>query len=202
VHGPAMQDELLAGVDEVGRGCLAGPVVAGAVILPGGYDLPGLNDSKKLTRAVRERLSIAIKAQAAAWAFGVSWPREIEEVNIHQATLLAMARAVTALKLHPTVLAVDGVHRVPLPLSQRCFVGGDALIPAISAASILAKTFRDHLLSCLDRKYPGYFLAEHKGYGTPQHLQALRELGPCPLHRRTFRGVLPATERHLWLPGI
>jgi ribonuclease HII len=197
-----MQDELLAGVDEVGRGCLAGPVVAGAVILPRGYELPGLNDSKKLTRTVRERLSIAIKAQAAAWAFGVSWPREIEEVNIHQATLLAMARAVTALKLHPTVLAVDGVHRVPLPLSQQCFVGGDALIPAISAASILAKTFRDHLLTRLDRKYPGYFLAEHKGYGTPQHLQALRELGPCPLHRKTFRGVLPATERLLWLPGI
>ena len=181
---------------------MAGPVVAGAVILPGRYDLPGLNDSKKLSPVLRGTLAIAIKAQATAWAFGVSWPREIEEVNILQATLLAMTRAVNALRVRPAALVVDGLHRIPLPLPQECIVGGDALVPAISAASILAKTFRDHLLARLDRKYPGYHLAEHKGYGTAQHLQALREKGPSPMHRKTFHGVLPARERPLWLPGI
>jgi ribonuclease HII len=202
VIDPPGRDDFPAGVDEVGRGCLAGPVVAGAVILPVYYDLPGLNDSKKLSPTLRETLTRAIKAQAVAWALGVSWPREIEERNIHEATLLAMARAVSALRVVPSGLAVDGIHRVPLPLPQECIVGGDALIPLISAASIVAKTFRDRLLTHLDRKYPGYFLAEHKGYGTPQHLQALRELGPCPMHRRTFRGVVPQRELQRWLPGI
>jgi ribonuclease HII len=200
-RGPDRSTTLAAGVDEVGRGCLAGPVVAGAVILPQNCDLPGLNDSKRLSPAQRETLAVAIKAQAKAWAFGVSWPREIEELNIHEATLLAMARAVKALKVAPSSLAVDGIHRIPLPLPQECIVGGDALVPAISAASILAKTFRDHLLTRLDRKYPGYALAEHKGYGTAQHLEALRALGPSPMHRKTFSGVVQPRERQLWLPG-
>jgi ribonuclease HII len=201
VSGPDQGDSLLAGVDEVGRGCLAGPVVAGAVILPPRFDLPGLDDSKRVSPALRQKLSIAIKAQAVAWALGVSWPREIEELNIHWATLKAMSRAVSALRVSPGALAVDGLHRVPLPLPQECLVGGDALVPAISAASILAKTFRDHLLTRLDRKYPGYHLSNHKGYATRRHLEALRTLGPSPMHRMTFRGVSPE-GRQLWLPGI
>jgi ribonuclease HII len=112
-----------------------------------------------------------------------------------------MSRAVSALRVSPGALAVDGLHRVPLPLPQECLVGGDALVPAISAASILAKTFRDHLLTRLDRKYPGYHLSNHKGYATRRHLEALRTLGPSPMHRMTFRGVSPE-GRQLWLPGI
>ncbi|GFK94891.1 Ribonuclease HII [Fundidesulfovibrio magnetotacticus] len=188
---------MLAGVDEAGRGCLAGPVVAGAVILPASFDLPGLTDSKKLTPARRARLEGAIKAQAAAWGLGVVWAAEIDRINILQATYRAMARAVAALRAVPSGLEVDGNKTIPphllaLPgLPQRAVVGGDALIPAISAASILAKTFRDRLMEHLDRKYPGYGLAGHKGYGTADHLAALVRLGPCRLHRLTFRGVLP-----------
>ncbi|WP_051272380.1 ribonuclease HII [Fundidesulfovibrio putealis] len=185
-----------AGVDEAGRGCLAGPVVAGAVILPEAFHLPGLNDSKKLTAARRAALEPAIKAQAVAWGLGVIWPAEIDRINILQATFHAMARAVAVMKLKPHSLLIDGnktipVHLLVSPLPQRAIIEGDSLEPAISAASILAKTFRDRLLERLDRRYPGYALAVHKGYGTAVHLAALRALGPCPQHRLTFRGVLP-----------
>jgi ribonuclease HII len=193
----------VAGVDEAGRGCLAGPVVAAAVILPADCTIVGLDDSKKLSRARRELLAHEIKAQAVAWALGLSWPREIEEVNILQATLRAMGRAVGRLKRSPAFLYIDGNRTIPLSLPQQAVVGGDGTIPCISAASILAKTFRDHLLVHLDRRYPGYGLAAHKGYGTRVHLERIRALGPSPMHRATFRGVRPETRgRELCLPGI
>ncbi len=192
-----------AGIDEAGRGCLAGPVVAGAVILPPDFDLPGLTDSKKLSPQRRTVLAQAIKAQAVSWALGFSWPGEIDRVNILQATLRAMSRALDALRIRPDLVLVDGNRPFPCPLPLRTVVGGDALFPCISAASILAKTFRDELLSRMDERYPGYGLAVHKGYGTREHLAALRELGPSPTHRRSFRGVAPEPrETQLWLPGI
>jgi len=203
---------MLAGVDEAGRGCLAGPVVAGAVILPGVYDLPGLTDSKRLSAGKRQALEPAIKAQAVAWGVGVIWAGEIDRINILNATFRAMVRAVAALKERPSELVIDGDKIVPshllgMPLvTQRAVVKGDLSVPAVSAASILAKTFRDRLLTHLDKRYPGYGLALHKGYGTAEHLEAIRTLGPCRLHRLTFRGVRlgPAGEREerLCLPGM
>lgn len=194
---------LRAGIDEAGRGCLAGPVVAGAVILPPDFDLPGLTDSKKLSSRRRAVLAQAIKAQAVSWALGFSWPGEIDRINILQATLAAMARALDALSVRPDLVLVDGNQRFPSHLPLQTVVGGDALHPCISAASILAKTFRDDLLLCMDERYPGYGLAEHKGYGTKVHLEALQRLGPSPAHRNSFRGVGPGPrEAQLWLPGI
>ncbi len=204
----------MAGVDEAGRGCLAGPVVAGAVILPESFDLPGLTDSKKLSEAARDRLAPAIKTQALAWAIGVSWPAEIDRVNILQATFAAMARAVRALKLAPAALSVDGnkcipshlLADLPRPPRQTAIVGGDLTVPAISAASIVAKTFRDRLMASLAKRYPGYGFEAHKGYGVVLHRQALVRLGPCRMHRLTFRGVRPEpdgpAESQLGLPGL
>lgn len=194
-----------AGIDEAGRGCLAGPVVAAAVMLPAAYALPGLDDSKACTRATRERLAPRIRACALAWGLGLVWPRQIDRINILQATFTAMSRAVRCLRLSPARLLVDGNKPLPLPVleaqwrrghsaplpAQRAIVGGDASVPAIAAASILAKVFRDRLMCSLARRWPGYGLEIHKGYGTQAHLDALRRLGPCPLHRRTFRGVRP-----------
>ncbi len=194
-----------AGLDEAGRGCLAGPVVAAAVILPGKHDLPGLTDSKKISAVGRERLALEIRKQAVSWSLGLSWPREIETVNILRASLLAMRRAVRSLKTAPEALIVDGVHPVPLNVPQQAMVRADALVPAVSAASILAKCYRDRLMSQLDRRYPGYGFARHKGYPTAMHLEALRRLGPSAMHRRTFQGVLPRRiirQEQLCLPGI
>jgi len=192
-----------AGIDEAGRGCLAGPVVAGAVILPHDFDLPGLTDSKKLSSRRRAVLAQAIKAQAVSWALGFSWPREIDRINILQATLAAMSRALCALSVQPDCVLVDGNRAFPSTLPLTTVVGGDAIHPCISAASILAKTFRDELLERMDERYPGYGLAVHKGYGTREHLDALHRLGPSPAHRVTFRGVRPEPrEKTLWLPGI
>lgn len=194
---------LVAGVDEAGRGCLAGPVVAGAVILPRDYHLPGLTDSKALTAVKREHLAQAIKAQALSWALGFSWPKEIEDLNILQASLLAMARAVTALACVPDHILVDGNQPLPLFITQQSIVGGDILCPCISAASIVAKTFRDALMIGLDKRYPGYGFAKHKGYATQRHQKALRTLGPCVAHRYSFRGVTGShQERKLCLPNI
>ncbi len=195
----------IAGVDEAGRGCLAGPVVAGAVILPPSYDLPGLGDSKKLTRVHRERLEPDIKQQAVAWSLGLSWPREIERINILRASLLAMRRAVMTLRVPPAFVLVDGNQKIPFSLPQETVIKGDARVACISAASVLAKTFRDRLMTALDKKYPGYGLAHHKGYGTRAHRDILQEKGPCPIHRRTFRGVEntpPSKEKGLCLPGL
>ncbi len=191
-----------AGLDEAGRGCLAGPVVAAAVILPDTWNLPGLTDSKKLSARRREALEPMIKAQAVAWSLGVSWPREIERINILRASLLAMARAVGSLKVAPRFLAVDGNQPTPLDIPQRTVTGGDRIVPSISAASILAKTFRDRLMAKLDKRHPGYGFAEHKGYGVASHTEAIRRLGPSPMHRMTFRGVAPETEVQACLPGI
>lgn len=210
---PHLQAGLHAGVDEAGRGCLAGPVVSAACILPQGFDLPGLTDSKALTAQRREALARAIRSQALAWSLGLAWPREIDRVNILQASLRSMERAVARLRLAPALLLIDGNQAIQASLPQRTVIGGDALVPAISAASILAKTFRDHLLTILDRLHPGYELAVHKGYGTAVHLAALKALGPSPIHRMTFRGVRPdapaspaaanpAQERQSCLPGI
>lgn len=201
---------LVLGIDEAGRGCLAGPVVAAAVALPEVYDLPRLTDSKKLTAARREALAPAIKAQALAWAVGMAWPEDIDRINILQATFLAMSRAVRALGRVPAMLRVDGNKCIPgtylsflaAQPGQEAVVGGDLTVPSISAASILAKTSRDKLMTVFDRQFPGYGFASHKGYGAAAHLQALRRLGPCRLHRLTFRGVLPENSRQLGLPGL
>ena len=194
---------LLAGVDEAGRGCLAGPVVAASVILPPRYELNGLADSKLLSPATRVRLEEEIKTTAVAWSLGLAWPREIERINILQASLLAMRRAVLKLATGPELILVDGNQSLPLDIPTRCIAGGDRLVPAISAASILAKTFRDRLMSRLDHKYPGYGFSENKGYGTAAHVRSLRWLGPCRLHRRTFKPVRELTgERRPCLPGI
>ncbi|WP_459932722.1 ribonuclease HII [Fundidesulfovibrio butyratiphilus] len=201
-----------AGVDEAGRGCLAGPVVAGAVVLPARFDLPGLDDSKKLSQTKREVLEPAIKVQALAWGLGVVWPWDIDRINILQATFLAMARAVRALGAVPAKLVIDGNKIIPSHVlslegvAQRAVVGGDGLVPAVSAASVLAKVFRDRLMRSLDRRYPGYGLAGHKGYGAKAHLAALAAKGPCRQHRLTFRGVTPRAEairqERACLPGI
>ncbi|MGE4296683.1 MAG: ribonuclease HII [Desulfovibrionaceae bacterium] len=196
---------LVAGTDEAGRGCLAGPVVAAAVILPPVFDLPGLTDSKKLTEARRNTLRTAILAQATAWNLGLVWPWTIDRINILQASLAAMRGAVARLGAQPCLVLVDGNQTIPgLGIAQRTVVGGDALEPAISAASILAKTFRDDIMRRLDTRYPAYGFAGHKGYGAKTHMAALREHGPCRMHRMTFRGVLPEPhkEHDLWLPGI
>ncbi|MBG0790551.1 MAG: ribonuclease HII [Desulfovibrionaceae bacterium] len=184
----------IAGVDEAGRGCLAGPVVAGACILPVEYDLPGLNDSKQLTAAKRESLYGPIREQAVAWGVGVAWMDEIDEINILQATFRAMGRAVRGMKVEPRFLRVDGDKTIPgyallRDIPQEAVVKGDGTVPAISAASILAKTFRDRLMAKLAKRYPGYGISQHMGYGTKAHMEAIKKLGPCRLHRLTFRGV-------------
>jgi len=186
----------IAGVDEAGRGCLAGPVVAGACILPAEYDLPGLTDSKQLTAAKREVLYDLICEQAVAWAVGVAWAPEIDDINILQATFQAMGRAVRGMKGEPKFLQIDGNKTIPphalqRNIQQEYVIKGDGKIPAISAASIMAKTFRDRLMVKLAKRYPGYGISKHMGYGTKAHMAAIQELGPCRQHRLTFRGVKP-----------
>ena len=186
---------LTCGVDEAGRGPLAGPVVAAAVILPPGTSLSGLNDSKKLSPRRRERLAAEIRATALAWAVAEASAAEIDEWNILRATLRAMARAVAALPVMPDEVLVDGNQAPALEVPVRTIIGGDALEPAIMAASILAKTHRDARLVALEARHPGYGFARHKGYGTAAHLAALARLGPCPEHRRSFAPVRAALER-------
>lgn len=192
---------LVAGVDEAGRGCLAGPVVAAAVLVPAHWTLPGLTDSKKLSLRRREFFARQIKAQAVSWALGFSWPREIEAINILQATLRAMARAVEALAICPAQVLVDGNQVFPASMPVEAVVGGDMSVPAISAASVLAKTFRDHLMEALAERYPGYGLERHKGYGTVEHRAAIARLGASSLHRRTFRVTCPSVTQ-LRMPGV
>jgi len=193
------------GIDEAGRGCLAGPVVAGAVVLPPAFDIPGLGDSKKIPPGRREKLAAVIRSSALAWGIGLVWPWEIDRINILQATFRAMikaARRCAGACPTPLSLAIDGPHVIPAPLftllawpgllpRQRALIRGDALVPAISAASILAKSFRDRLMCALARRYPGYGFEYHKGYGTAEHLQALAAYGPCRMHRVSFRKVRP-----------
>lgn len=180
---------LIAGVDEAGRGPLAGPVVAAAVILDDRYPIAGLADSKKLSAAQRERLFDQICARALCCAVGSASVQEIDTLNILQATLLAMRRAVEGLRLTPFKVLVDG-NRLPLlKVRAQAVVGGDALVAEISAASIVAKVHRDRWCAQLHVQYPDYGFADHKGYGTARHLAALRSLGACPEHRRSFAPV-------------
>lgn len=181
---------LIAGVDEAGRGPLAGPVVAAAVILDPDCRMEGLRDSKTLTAEERERLAIMIRGQAIAWAVGSADVAEIDALNILHASLLAMRRAVAALAVTPTEAWVDGDHCPDFGCPAHAIVKGDSKIASISAASIIAKTVRDAMLVELDRVYPAYGFAQHKGYATPEHLAALNRHGPCPAHRRFFAPVL------------
>lgn len=185
---------IIAGVDEAGRGPLAGPVVSAAVVLHDDIALPGLRDSKALTPRQRARLAGDIRRRAQAFAVAMATPEEIDELNILEASLKAMARAVEKLKLTPTHVRVDG-NRLPRfdglsrTVIAEAVVRGDASVPAISAASILAKVCRDGLMQRWHRRYPQYGFDRHKGYPTPRHLEALALHGPCPIHRRTFGPV-------------
>jgi ribonuclease HII len=180
---------LIAGVDEVGRGPLAGPVVAAAVILPAGAVLPGLKDSKQMSPEARVELDGQIRAQALALALREVGPRRIERLGILAASLKAMAQAIRALTPVPEMVLVDGNQPLPLAFPQQPVIKGDDRCPSIAAASIVAKVYRDRLMEDLHRRFPQYNFARHKGYATAEHLEALRCWGPCVLHRRTFRGV-------------
>lgn len=184
----------VAGIDEAGRGPLAGPVVAGAVILDPNHELPGLADSKVLSEPTREALAESIVRYAVAWAIGWADSHEIDRLNILQATFLAMRRAIIGLRVTPARVEVDG-NRLPdlmfhgRQLEGTAIVGGDGLVPSISAASIIAKVHRDRMMRSFDRLYPDYGFSRHKGYGTEAHREALSRFGPCPQHRRTFRPI-------------
>ncbi|RMG58683.1 MAG: ribonuclease HII [Gammaproteobacteria bacterium] len=182
-------DKLTVGIDEAGRGPLAGPVVAAAVILDPEHVPEGLDDSKKLSAARRERLAIEIRDRAVAWGIGQCEVEEIDRMNILQATLLAMRRAFDALGVAPTRALVDGNRLPELPCPAEAIVQGDGRIPSISAASILAKVHRDALMRALHEQWPAYGFDRHNGYGTAGHLAALEAHGPCPAHRRSFAPV-------------
>lgn len=178
----------IAGIDEAGRGPLAGPVVAGAVILPPEEDLvlPGVNDSKKLTHLQRARLLEEIKGKAFAWAVGIADVETIDRINILEATKLAMQRAVEKLDPAPQILLIDALRLPRLKQPQRAIIKGDALSVSIAAASIVAKETRDAMMIALDTAYPEYGFASNKGYGSAKHIEAIRQYGPSPVHRRTF----------------
>lgn len=180
---------LIAGVDEAGRGPLAGPVVAAAVILPPGISLPGVTDSKKLSESAREKMFGLIRASALSIGVGVVDHEEIDRINILRASLLAMKKAVAGGSLSPEYLLVDGIHPVDLPLRQEAIPRGDSLYLCISAASIVAKVVRDGIMAGYHEKFPRYRFDRHKGYGTREHLDRIREYGPCEIHRKTFKGV-------------
>lgn len=179
----------IAGIDEAGRGPLAGPVMAAAVILPGGVEISGINDSKKLTPASRDELFDLIREKALAVGVGQSDHAVIDRINILQATLSAMKQAVANLTLPPDYLLIDGISKIPVALPQRTIKKGDGASISIAAASIIAKVTRDRLMVEYDRQYPGYGFAGHKGYGCASHMAAIAVLGPCEIHRKTFRGV-------------
>lgn len=180
---------LVAGADEAGRGPLAGPVVAAAVILPRRFALPGLNDSKQVAEEKRERLYEAITARALAWGVGQASAEEIDDLNILEATRLAMGRAIRALSVRPDFLLTDALALPDVPVPQRPIVKGDGLSLSIAAASILAKVTRDRVMADCHRRFPRYHFHVHKGYPTPEHLKLLAEHGPCDIHRRSFRPV-------------
>jgi ribonuclease HII len=186
---PATGATLVAGVDEAGRGPLAGPVYAAAVILHPGRAIEGLADSKVLSGGARLRLSATIRERALAWAVARVENPEIDRINILNASLLAMTRAVESLPVAPDLVLVDGSHCPRVPCAVRAIVRGDATIPSISAASILAKVGRDAEMEQLDALFPGYGFARHKGYPTAEHLEALARLGACAIHRRSFAPV-------------
>jgi ribonuclease HII len=195
---PFTLDDIVCGVDEAGRGPLAGPVYAAAVILDPSRPIDGLRDSKKLTAERRDELAPLIKANALAWAIAECSHHEIDAINILQATMLAMRRAVEALSTMPTFALIDGNRCPPLTMRAHAIVEGDDRVHAISAASILAKTARDAALVALHDMYPQYGFDQHKGYSTPLHLERLRAHGPCPVHRRSFAPVRVLLEPDLF----
>ena len=188
-------EELVAGVDEVGRGPLCGPVVTAAVILDPLRPIEGLNDSKKLTEARREVLFEEICEKALAWCIARAEVHEIDQLNILHATMLAMQRAIEGLSVRPRLALIDGNRCPQLAVPSASVIQGDAQVPAIAAASILAKVSRDREMCALDLCYPGYGLSAHKGYPTPHHLDALRRLGPTIIHRRSFAPVRNLLEQ-------
>jgi ribonuclease HII len=199
---PLAAPGLVAGVDEAGRGPLAGPVVAAAVILDPRRRIRGIRDSKELEAEEREELSIKIRTHALAWAVAWADVEEIDCLNILQATHLAMRRALIGLRIHPGHVQIDGnlcpsFAGLPMKCSYEAIIDGDALRTCIGAASIIAKVTRDRMMVGLDAIYPGYGFASHKGYSTPQHYEALDRLGPTPIHRRSFEPVRIACERLL-----
>ncbi|MBQ8054388.1 MAG: ribonuclease HII [Lachnospiraceae bacterium] len=177
---------VIAGIDEAGRGPLAGPVAAGACILPADHDILYLNDSKKLSAKKRDMLFDQIKEEALAWSVGLVDSARIDEINILQATYEAMRLAISQLKVPPTVLINDAVTIPGIRIPQVPVIKGDATCISIAAASVLAKVTRDRIMEEMDEKYPEYGFAKHKGYGTREHMDAIREFGPCPIHRRSF----------------
>jgi len=180
---------VIAGLDEAGRGPLAGPVVAAAVILPPMKKWVGVDDSKKLSPEQREKAFSLILRQEAAVGIGIVDAREIDRLNILRASLKAMEQAVENLPLSPDFLLIDGIHSLPLPLAQRAIPKGDQRCQSIAAASIVAKVTRDRLMVAYHDEYPQYNFAKHKGYGTKEHLQAIRQYGHCPLHRQSFKPI-------------
>ncbi|MCP3709394.1 ribonuclease HII [Paraburkholderia sp. CNPSo 3274] len=195
-------DDVICGVDEAGRGPLAGPVVAAAVILDPARPIRGLDDSKVLTAQARETLYERIVERSLAWCVASASVEEIDTLNILHATMLAMRRAVEGLSIVPTLAKIDGNRCPVMPVRSEAVIGGDALVPSISAASIIAKVTRDRMLVDLHQRHPHYGFDAHAGYGTPQHLEALRAHGPCEHHRRSFAPVRDAYALHgVVLPG-
>lgn len=189
---------VLGGVDEAGRGCWAGPVVAAAVVLPAGWCPAGLDDSKKLSPARREALYAEIRAGARAWAACAVGAAEIDQDNILRATLRAMARAVARLRVTPDLLLVDGKQVPAVSMPAESIVRGDGTSAAVAAASIVAKVLRDRVMTAWERHYPGYGFAAHKGYGAAAHREALERLGPCPLHRVTYEPLASRGQGRLF----
>lgn len=189
--------KIICGTDEAGRGPLAGPVAAGACIFPDGYIPEGLDDSKKLTEKKREALYTQITENALAWGIGLASAAEIDEINILNASLLAMRRAIAAMGATPDLVLVDGSVNRGFDIRSEAVIGGDAKSPSIAAASILAKVTRDRIMAELDGKYPEYCFAKHKGYPTPAHKLAVYEFGPCPEHRKSFLSFLERDRTRL-----
>lgn len=186
----------ICGIDEAGRGPLAGPVVAGAVILPPDCDILYLNDSKKLSEKRREALFVEIQEKAVAWSVGIVGPDVIDEINILQATYEAMRRAIAGLGVQPDLLLNDAVTIPGVEIPQMPIIKGDAKSLSIAGASVLAKVTRDHMMVEYDKIFPEYGFAKHKGYGTAMHTEALRKYGPCPIHRRSFIGkIMQGSEK-------
>ena len=179
--------ELIAGVDEVGRGSLAGPVIAAAVILKN--KIEGLDDSKKLSKTKREQLNQKI-IENSCFAYGSASVEEIDDINILQASLLAMKRAILNLPIRPSLVLIDGTYKLDLDIPMETIIGGDSCEDAISAASIIAKVYRDNLMMQFDKKYPDFYFSSHKGYGTKLHKAAIKKHGITPIHRKTFKGVI------------
>lgn len=181
---------LICGVDEAGRGPLAGPVVAAAVILADNFDTAGIHDSKMLSPTKREMQKNRILQSSSLWGMGIVEPDVVDRINVLQSSLLAMKKAIENLPFAPDIILVDGRFEIPdLGIRQKAIIDGDESETVISAASILAKTYRDEIMSGLDRKYPGYGFGKHKGYATREHIACLNRLGPCPVHRKSFRPV-------------